>query len=66
LKLGEPDSATEDGSQLVYQWAKVKGFWMMGIGNMASSGKDRRIYNLVITFDRRGVVINRELLMNDL
>jgi len=61
LALGEPDEVAPDGSRLVYRWVKVKAIWAAGSHYGASGGEIPREYQLIITFDERGVVAHREI-----
>ena len=57
LALGEPDETSPDGSCLVYRWTKVKAI----VGAYGGGGVElMKEYNLIITFDERGVVVHRE------
>ena len=60
LALGEPDEVSPDGRTLVYRWAKVKLLLIpvFGPGPIGTTGKK---YELVITFDERGVVEKQEV-----
>jgi len=57
LAFGEPDEVSPDGRRLIYRWIKVKAIW----GTYGGGGGDiKKEYNLVITFNERGVVVHRE------
>lgn len=61
LALGEPDEVSTDGDRLVYRWAKVKVIWAVGSPYGGGGGGEiSKEYNLMITFDGRGVVAHRE------
>ena len=57
LALGEPDEVSLDGKTLAYRWAKVK-LLIVGYYGALPVGKK---YKLLITFDERGVVTQREV-----
>ena len=58
--LGAPDEVSPDGSCIVYNWAKVKALF----GSEVGSGKIVQKSSLIITFDERGVVVQREVQKN--
>jgi outer membrane protein assembly factor BamE (lipoprotein component of BamABCDE complex) len=55
--LGAPDQVSPNGSQMVYSWEKVKAIGGFGYGY----GEAIQRSNLVITFDERNVVVQREI-----
>jgi outer membrane protein assembly factor BamE (lipoprotein component of BamABCDE complex) len=57
LVLGEPDQYLLDGSRVVYNWAKVKALHPYAPESVQKS-------SLIITFDERGVVAQREVQKN--
>lgn len=57
LILGEPDQGSSDGSRVVYKWAKVKTLYPYAPESIQKS-------SLIITFDERGVVAQREVQKN--
>lgn len=60
LMLGAPDEVSPDGRSIVYHWAKVRFllFFMFGYGANLPLEKQ---YHLLVTFDERGVVTQREV-----
>ena len=59
--LGAPDEVSPDGSRVVYNWAKVKA--LVGVGLGATSEAVQKS-SLIITFNERGVVVQREVQHN--
>lgn len=57
LALGPPDQISPNGNQIVYSWEKVKAIVGFGYGY----GHAIQRSNLVITFDERNVVVQREI-----
>jgi outer membrane protein assembly factor BamE (lipoprotein component of BamABCDE complex) len=55
--LGPPDQVSPNGNQIVYSWEKVKAIVGFGYGY----GHAIQRSNLVITFDERNVVVQREI-----
>ena len=63
VKFGEPDSQYLDDVQMIYQWTKVKGyvFFVCVLGKFGGADRYIKRYQLVITFDKDGLVANREI-----
>jgi outer membrane protein assembly factor BamE (lipoprotein component of BamABCDE complex) len=59
LTLGAPDEVSPDGRQLIYNWAKEKA--LVGIAPYAPPTPIVQKSSLIITFDERGVVVQREI-----
>ena len=49
--LGEPDFASEDGTELGYSWRKVKAIWIIASQGGGASGEFKKSYLLHLTFD---------------
>lgn len=62
LALGAPDEVSPDGSQSVYSWEKIKA--LIAIAQYAPPGEVIQKSSLLITFDERGVVAQREVQKN--
>ncbi len=62
LALGAPDEVSPDGSQSVYSWEKIKA--LIAIAQYAPPGEVIQKSSLLITFDERGVVVQREVQKN--
>jgi len=60
LALGEPDEVSPDGSRLVYRWTKVKAIVIIAMPGGGGGAEIPKKYQLIITFDGRGVVVHRE------
>lgn len=60
LALGEPDAVSADERRMAYRAEKVVAVWIAGGGYSAASGEITRDRYLVVEFDEKGVVQNRQ------
>ena len=61
LMLGGPDEVSPDGRSLIYRWAKVKFLLIQAVAPPLGIPKVEKQYQLLITFDENGVVMQREV-----
>jgi hypothetical protein len=61
LALGAPDEVSPDRRTLTYRWAKVRLLVLGGSGRAGGFAELGKKYKLIISFDERGMVTQREV-----